>query len=159
MNNDFRVNDININICAIEIKQEAKQKLRLTNIALSDGRLATGSVIPGRTMRSGDVDQPSLRRVVDLLIRENEVRSERFQVFGTEFFDESDLSQVGLGQSRRLPACQQRTGSVVLDISEVGNRPQAVTPRRENASVTPGTTSDYFRFAAAMVENCGEGPD
>jgi len=53
-------------------------------------------------MRSGDVtdvDQPRLRRVVDLHIRESGVRSEWFQVFGTRFIYESDLSQVGLGQS------------------------------------------------------------
>jgi len=66
-------------------------------------------------------------------------------------------------QSRRCVAWRQRTGSAILEVSEGGNRPggpQAVTPRRENASVTPGTTSDnYFRFAAAMVENGGEGPD
>jgi len=50
-------------------------------------------------MRSGDVDQPRLRRVEDLLILESGVRFERFQVFGTGFFDESDLYQVLLGQS------------------------------------------------------------
>jgi len=58
------------------------------------------------------------------------------------FFDESDLSQVGLGQSRRFPAWRQPTGSAVFDVSEGGNRPggpQAVTLRRENASVTPET--------------------
>jgi len=114
-------------------------------------------------MRLGDVYQPHLRRVVDLLIRESGIRSEWFQVFGTGFFDESDLSQVGLDQSRRFPAWWQRAGSAVLDVSEGGNlpgEPMAVTPRRENASVTPGTISDnYFRFAAAMVENDGKCPD
>jgi len=62
----------------------------------------TSATLPGRTMRSGDVDQPRLRRVVDLLIRDGGIgiRSEWFQVFGTRFFDESDLSKVGLGQSR-----------------------------------------------------------
>jgi len=70
-----------------------------------------------------DVDQPRLRRVVDLLIRESGVRSEWFQVFGTGFFDESDLSQVGLGQSWSFPAWRQRTGSAVLDVYEGGNRP------------------------------------
>jgi len=68
-------------------------------------------------MRSGDVNQPCLRRVVDL-IRERGIRSKWFQVFGTGFFDESHLSQVGLGQSRRFPAWQQRTGSAVLDVSD-----------------------------------------
>jgi len=84
-------------------------------------------------------------------------------MFGTRFFDESHLSQVGLGQSRCFPAWRQRTGSEVLDVSEGGNRhggPQAVTPSREMASVTLGTNSDnYFQFAAATVENGGEGPD
>jgi len=51
------------------------------------------------------------------------VRSEWFQVFGTKFFAESDLSQVGLSQSRCFPAWRQRTGSAVLDVSEGGNRP------------------------------------
>jgi len=36
------------------------------------------------------------------LIRESGVCSEWFQVFGMRFFDESDLSQVELGQSRRF---------------------------------------------------------
>jgi len=52
-------------------------------------------------------------------------------VFGTRFFDESDLSQVGLGQSRRFPAWRKRTGNAVFDVFEGGNRPglpQAVTP-------------------------------
>jgi len=49
-------------------------------------------------MRSGDVDQPRLRRVEDLIL-ESGVRFERFQMFGTGFFDESDQSQVLLGQS------------------------------------------------------------
>jgi len=44
----------------------------------------------------GDVDQPYFRRVVDLFIRKSVVRFERFQVFGTGFFDESDLFQVRL---------------------------------------------------------------
>jgi len=82
-------------------------------------------------MRSGDVDQPRLRRVVDLLIRDSGVRSEWFEMFGTMFFDESDLSQVGLGQSRRFPVWRQRTGSASLDVSEGGNRtggPPAITP-------------------------------
>jgi len=82
-------------------------------------------------MQSSDVDQPRLRRVVDLLIRENEVRSEWYKVFGMRFFDESDLSQVGLGQSRRFPSWRQRTGSAILDVSENVNRPggpQAVSP-------------------------------
>jgi len=63
----------------------------------------------------------------------------------------------------RFSAWRQKTGSAVLDVSEGGKRPgrpQTVIPRRENASVTPGTTSDnYFRFAAATVEIGGEGPD
>jgi len=70
------------------------------------------------------------RRVVDRLVRESGVRSEWFQVFGTRFYDESDLSQVELDQSRRFPAWRQRTGSAVLDVSEGVNRPggpQAVT--------------------------------
>jgi len=49
----------------------------------------------------------------------------------TGFFDESDLSQVGLGQSLRFPAWGQRTGRAVLDVSEGVNRPggpQSVTP-------------------------------
>jgi len=46
-------------------------------------------------MRSGDVDQPHLRRVIDLLIHESGVRSEWFQVFSTGFFDESDLPRSG----------------------------------------------------------------
>jgi len=52
-------------------------------------------------------------------------------VFRTGFFDESDLSQVRLGESRRFPPWQLRTGSAVLDGSEGGNRvggPRAVTP-------------------------------
>jgi len=79
---------------------------------------------------SDDVDQPRLRRVVDLNL-ESGVRFERFEVFGTGFFDESDLSQVRLGQSRRFPLWWQRTGSAVLDCSEGGSRlggPRAVTP-------------------------------
>jgi len=79
---------------------------------------------------SGDVDQPRLRRVVDLLILKSGVRFERFQVFGTEFFDKSDLSQVRLGESRRFSPWRQRTGSAVLDGSKGGNRvggPRAVT--------------------------------
>jgi len=84
-----------------------------------------------RTIRSGDVGQPRFRWVVDLLIRESGVRSQWFQVFGTRFFDESDLSQVELGQSQRFPAWRQRTGNTVLDVFEGENRPggpQAVTP-------------------------------
>jgi len=49
-------------------------------------------------MRSGDLDQTRLRRVEDRLNLESGVLFERFQVFGTGFFDESDLSQVLLGQ-------------------------------------------------------------
>jgi len=62
------------------------------------------------------------------------VSSEWSQVLRTGFFDESDLSQVRLCQSRRFPAWRQRTGSAVLDVSEGGNRPggpQAVTPSRK----------------------------
>jgi len=63
----------------------------------------------------------------------------------------------------RAMAVFQRGGSAVLDVSEGGNRPgrsQAVTPSRENASITPGTTSDnYFQFAAATVKCGGEGPE
>jgi len=83
-------------------------------------------------MWSGDVDEPRLRRVADL-IRESGVRSAWFQGFGTRFFDECDLFRVGLGQSRRFPAWRQRTESAVLDLSAGVNRstgPQAVTPRR-----------------------------
>jgi len=74
-------------------------------------------------MRSGEVDQSRIRRVVDFLISESGVRSKWFLVFGTTFFNEFDLSQVGLGQSRRFPPWQQRTGSAVLDVSESGNQP------------------------------------
>jgi len=69
-------------------------------LCLSPVRRETTLVsLPGRAMRSGDVDQPRLRRVEDLLILESGVRFEWFQVFGIGFFDESDLSQVLLGQS------------------------------------------------------------
>jgi len=109
-------------------------------------------------MRSGDVNQLRLQWVADLLIRESGVRSEWFQVFRTRFFDESDMSQVRLGQSRRFPAWRQRTGSAVRDVSEGGNQPggprQSSAPRRANASVTPRITSDnYFWFTAAMLES------
>jgi len=73
-------------------------------------------------MRSGDVDQSRLRRVIDLLIRESGVHSEWFQVFGMGFIDDTHLSQVGQGQSRRFPTWQQRTGSAVLDVSDGVNR-------------------------------------
>ena len=108
-------------------------------------------------------DQPRLRRVVDLLIPESGVDFERFQVCGTGFFDESDLSQVRLGQFRGFPPWRQRTGNAVLEGSEGGNRlggPRAVTPSRENTSGTPGTTSDnHFRSAAATLETTQDGPD
>jgi len=87
---------------------------------------------------------PRFWQVVDLLIRESGVRSEWFQVLGMRFFDEFDLSQAWLGQSWSFPAWRQRTGSAVFDVSEGWNRPcgtYAVTPSRENASVTPGTTT------------------
>jgi len=80
-------------------------------------------------MRSGDVDQPRLRRVVDLLIPESGVRFEWFQVFGTRFFDESDLSHVGLGQSRRFSAWRQRTGSALCDPTALCDLLMAVTGR------------------------------
>jgi len=141
--------------CFVLLKQEAKQKLRLTNIAQGTKRWPTAVAV--RRWQSGDVDQPRLRRVIDLLIRKSGISSEWFQVCGTVFFDESDLSKVGLGQSQRFPVWGQRTGSVVLDMSEGGNRLnlRQSTPitqlRRENASITPGTTSDnYFRFAASL---------
>jgi len=82
-------------------------------------------------MQSGNVDQLCIRRVVDLLIRESGFRSEWFQVFGMGIFDDSDLSQVVLGQSQCFPAWRQRTRSAVLDVSEGVNRPggpQTVTP-------------------------------
>jgi len=70
----------------------------------------------------GDVNQPRLRQLVDLLIRESGVNSEWCQVFGAGFFDEYDMSQVRLGQSRSFPVWRQRTRSVVLDVSEGRNR-------------------------------------
>jgi len=94
--------------------------------------------------------------VVSLLILKGRVDSEWFKVFGTGFFDESDLSQVRLGQSLSFPTRRLWTGSAVLEGSEGGDYlegPQAVTPRRENTSGTPGTTSDnHFRSAVATLE-------
>jgi len=122
--------------------------IRTSLVQVQSNRENTSATLPGRTMRSGDVDQSRLRWVqVDFLIRESRVRFEWFQVFGTGFFDESDLSQVGLGQSGRFPAWRQRTGSAVLYVSEGGNRPDEPLggyPRPENASVTPVTTSDNY---------------
>ena len=102
--------------------------------------------------------------MVDLLIVESGVRFERFQVFGTGFFDESDLSQVRLGQSRSFPPWRQRTGSAVLEGSEGGNRlgeRQAVTPVEKTppAHREIYASDDHFRSAATTVESTQGGPD
>jgi len=51
-----------------------------------------------------------------------EARSEWFQVCGAKFFDESELPQVRLGQSRRFLQWRQQTGDAVFSVSEGGNR-------------------------------------
>jgi len=105
--------------------------------------------------QSGDVD-PHRLQWVEVPVSSSvivEVSSEWFQVCGMGFFDESELSQVWLGQNRRFPPWRLRTGSAVLGVSKGGNRlggPQAVTTCRENTSGTSRTTADnYFWFAAA----------
>jgi len=69
-----------------------------------------------------------LRWVVDLLIRESGVSSEWFQVFGTGFFNKSDLSQVGLGKSRHFPEWRQRSLMYPRVVTDRAGGPQAVTP-------------------------------
>jgi len=103
-------------------------------------------------MRSRDVDQSRLRRVVDLLIRESGVRFEWFQVFGTGFFRR--IRPVP-GRARSIPtfssvaAADRKCGPWCVRGWEPTGRSSGSHPRRENASVTPGTTSDnYFRFTA-----------
>jgi len=112
-------------------------------------------------MRLGDVDQPRLRRVVDL-IRESGIHSQSFQVFGTRFFDESDLSHIGLGQSGRFPAWPQRTGSAVRDVSEGGKRPggpQAVTPSSKRLRHTGNHLRQLVPVCCRHGGNGVEGPD
>jgi len=89
-------------------------------------RVNTSPTLARRTIKSGDVDPPRLRWV--------EV-SEWFQAGGMGFFDESELSQVWLGN----PDVFHRGGSRP-EVRSLGG-PQQVATRRENTSGTSRNTA------------------